>query len=490
MPPESSLGEMDRESVIASLREGWRQAEQSKAEAEQFKAQAAQFSEQVERQRRRIAELEEALRAKHRAATPFSKNRPKPNPKPPGRKAGQGNFERRAEPVVQAQDEVHTITAPLASTDCPNCGRPMELRTETASTIDLPAAPRRVITQFEIQVGRCPHCDTEVRGSHPDLPPDQQGATAHRVGNHCKAAALSLHYGLGVPQRKVPFILQMLGGIAFSQSALNQSAAQLCATGGPAAQRYEQLREQLRQAPVVNTDDTGWKVGGKVAYLMGFFTKSLAVYQIRPQHTNREVREMLGIDFGGLLGTDRGPSYDAGALDEIPMQKCLSHLLKNISQAAEGKSGAALAFLKKLQALLREAIKLWQRQQNGEIGAATFERERKELSARLTAHLHPRKFRAAAAQRLLDGIGMRHDHGQVLLFLERPEIEPTNNRAERGLRGAVISRKVSQCSKNEKGGQMFAVFKSLTETMKLQAENLVTGLAELFRSERTAAHGR
>ena len=124
------------------------------------------------------------------------------------------------------------------------------------------------------------------------------------------------------------------------------------------------------------------------------------------------------------------------------------------------------------------------------IDAATFARRGRESSAALTEHLHPRKFRDADAQRLLDGIGMRHDNGQVLLFLERPEIEPTNNRAERGLRGAVIIRKISQCSKNERGATMFAIFKSITETMKLRTENLITGLAELFRTPRPEATGR
>ena len=36
-------------------------------------------------------------------------------------------------------------------------------------------------------------------------------------------------------------------------------------------------------------------------------------------------------------------------------------------------------------------------------------------------------------------------------FLDDPLIEPTNNRAERALRPAVIARKVSQCSKNLQG---------------------------------------
>jgi transposase len=476
MPLESNLGAMDRESVIQSLREGWRLAEHFKAEAERLQ----QVNEA----------LEAELRAKHRSATPFSKNRPKPDPQAPGRKPGQGSFQRRVAPIAQEQDQLRSIDVPLDSTTCPNCGQPLELRTETATSMDLPAAPQRIITTFNVQIGHCPHCQRDVRGTHPELPPDQQGATAHRVGDHCKAVGISLHYGLGVPQRKVPLILKMLTGIDFSQSALVQSIATLCAPGAPAHQRYAALRQQIRTAPVVNTDDTGWKVGGQISYLMGFFTQTLAVYQIRPRHTNEEVREMLGIDFGGLLGTDRGPSYDAKALDHIPMQKCLSHLLKNISQAAEGKRGPTLKFMRELQALLREAIKLWQQQQSGELDAATFQQHGAALSAKLSEHLHPRKFKDAEAQRLLEGIGQRHDHGQVLLFLERPEIEPTNNRAERGLRGAIISRKVSQCSKNTNGSERFSILKSITETLKLQGESLVNGIAALFQAQRNAASGR
>ena len=55
----------------------------------------------------------------------------------------------------------------------------------------------------------------------------------------------------------------------------------------------------------------------------------------------------------------------------------------------------------------------------------------------------------------LGGEGLRTSNGLVLLFLERPEIEPANNRAERGLRGAVIARKVSHCSKNERGAGIY-----------------------------------
>ena len=51
--------------------------------------------------------------------------------------------------------------------------------------------------------------------------------------------------------------------------------------------------------------------------------------------------------------------------------------------------------------------------------------------------------------------------------LDDPSIEPTNNRAERALRGAVIARKVSHCSKNAGGADAFSAFTSVIRTLTL-----------------------
>jgi transposase len=54
--------------------------------------------------------------------------------------------------------------------------------------------------------------------------PDQYGATAHRVGPRVKAAAHVVHYGMGVPVRKLPAILREFAAIEVTQSALTQDA--------------------------------------------------------------------------------------------------------------------------------------------------------------------------------------------------------------------------------------------------------------------------
>jgi hypothetical protein len=60
-------------------------------------------------------------------------------------------------------------------------------------------------------------CGQRVRGQHPEVAPDQYGATAHRLGPRVKAAAHTVHYGMGVPVRKLPAILREFSGIAHFQ---------------------------------------------------------------------------------------------------------------------------------------------------------------------------------------------------------------------------------------------------------------------------------
>ena len=80
-------------------------------------------------------------------------------------------------------------------------------------------------------------------------------------------------------------------------------------------------------------------------------------------------------------------------------------------------------------------------------------------------------------QRLLNGIGEQMYRDRLLTFLHMPGVEPTNNRAERLLRPAVIARKVSQCSKNEAGAHATSAFLSVIHTAKKSTSGVVPSLA-------------
>jgi transposase len=432
-----------------------------------------------------MEKLTKAVRESHRGNAPFSKGRSKPDPKKPGRRAGKGNFARRPEPEPTPADEVHDIDVPLDVDQrlCPECGVPLDTADEQVSVEDVAPVPRRVIKRFSVEVGTCPLCGRRVRGSHPDIGQHQSGANAHQVGPNAIAQGLALHYQSGLPLRKVPHVIAQHTGIKISQSALTQAAGRLSHNGGIMERHYDALRGEIRHSAVVNTDDTGWRIGTALVFLMGFFTRRTAVYQVRGQHRHQEVMEVIGTSFTGLLGTDRGSSYEAQGFDDVQMQKCLSHILKNLSMVEETKTGRAKAFSTQLKATLREGIVLWRQMQDGRLDRAGYFARAEELDDRLTHQLRGRILSDADNQRMLDGIGRQHERGRLTLFLLHPEIEPTNNRAERGLRPAVIARKVSQCSKNQRGAHTYEVLKSVFTTLALRTQNATRSFAGLLRGE-------
>ena len=67
------------------------------------------------------------------------------------------------------------------------------------------------------------------------------------------------------------------------------------------------------------------------------------------------------------------------------------------------------------------------------------------------------------------------DRGILLRFLDGAGIEPTNNRAEPALRGTVIARNVSSCSKTASGADMFSAFTSVIRTLASARWGLVGG---------------
>jgi len=140
------------------------------------------------------------------SAAPFTKGTHKKNPKRPGRKAGQGPFARRPAPPQGSPEK--TVRVPVEETCCPYCGGPLDApEQEWVSNTDLSVQPPPEVQVFLVEKRCCQGCGKTVRGRHPAVAADQYGATAHRVGARAKAVAHTLHYGMGVPQRKVPRIM-------------------------------------------------------------------------------------------------------------------------------------------------------------------------------------------------------------------------------------------------------------------------------------------
>ena len=426
-------------------------------------------------------QLAESHRSGRRQAAPFSKGKRSSKPKRPGRKPGMGLFSYRKPPSAE-EVTGPVVEVSVSEATCPGCGGSLVDEGESIAYVtDIPPVRRPQVRAYRVQVCRCRSCGKAVRGQHPDIGSDQHGASAHRLGDRVKAAAHVLHYGVGVPVRRIPAVLRALTGVEVSQGAISQDALRRSADA--VGDAYRTLRTSVRASPVVHTDDTGWRVGGEPAFLMAFETEEATVYQVRARHRNEEVREVVPADYAGVMVTDRGRSYDAQALSEVRQQKCLAHVLRSISEVVKSKTGRGRSFGKRLSGLLREAMELREAYHRGE--AVDFGVQAERLKRQVSYHLRDRPMADADNWRLQNELGWHDDRGSLLRFLDDPSIEPTNNRAERALRGAVIARKVSHCSKNEEGADAFSAFTSVIRTLERNGDDqsVVDRLCALFSGD-------
>src|SRR5664280_2138067 len=192
-------------------------------QVEELEREIQRLQAENERLKKKVKDLEEELWASKRQAAPFSKWQRKANPKRPGRKVGQGVFRNRPAPAASIDGEI--VEAAVPEEGCPHCGGELEVVAEEwATTTDLPVQPQPEVTRYRVPVWRCSQWGKRVRGTAPGLAADQFGATAHRVGPGVKAAAHVLHYGAGVPVRKLPMVLKELTGISLTQGAMTQDA--------------------------------------------------------------------------------------------------------------------------------------------------------------------------------------------------------------------------------------------------------------------------
>ena len=408
------------------------------------------------------AKVEELTRSGKRQAAPFSKGTPKKDPRRPGRKPGQGIFKRREAPTPEQLSEP-PIEVPVEQPACPGCGGELAFdRVEEASITDLPEVIRPRVRLFRVAVHRCRGCGATARGRHPELAADQRGATAHRLGPRVLAAA---HHRPLSPGRPGP---QAAGTVS-------DPHRDRLHTGGDHPGRPEEgrrghwrdLRRALRLGPrrgLVPHRRHRLAEGGSSRWLMAFVTDTATVYQVRERHRNEEVRERIPADYAGTMITDRAPIYDAAELAAIKRQVCLYHVLRSITEVTEAKAGRARRFGAELKALLKQALELWHERRAGPPVEDYAERVRR-TKMDITWHLRDRELTDPDNQRLLDGLGRCHDQGSLVRFLDDPSIEPTNDRAERALRPAIIARKVSHCTKTARGTAAFEAWTSVVTTL-------------------------
>lgn len=432
---------------------------------------------------RRIAELERLLeqsrRGGKRQAAPFSKGSAKNSPKRPGRKPGACYGRQATRPIPAKVDQHILVGCPLF---CPHCDGEVRVTGKTDQyQTELPR-PHAITRHFEIHVGRCTACGKSVQARHRLQTSGARQVGTVQLGPELIATAAHMNKVEGLSYGRVSALLERLYGVTVNRSSLARGLGRLAKRGEPS---YEALKAQLRASPVVYPDETGWKIGGKNAWLHGATNgAATTVYTIEAGRGYLEAAELLGTDYAGTIASDGWAPYRK--FEMASRQACLAHLLRRCNEMLETARGGAARLPRALKAVLKRAFVVRDRRDHGILNSRSLRRQRTELEKDV-GRILVGHYRDPENRRLAKHIRMLET--DLFRFLEQPGLEGTNWPAETELRYAVINRKTcGGGNRTTRGARTQSVLMTITRTARRRDLDGVQILADLLRAPNQIVH--
>jgi transposase len=431
-------------------------------------AQIQALSERVAKQEERIARLErKAKRSSRNSSQPPSEDPPGTPPRrgkdPSGRKQGaQPGHEGTGRPLLPAWAVDEFVDHWPRECGCGHAfadselvadGEPARHQVEELPPIHV------VVTEHRCQRVRCPDCGARPRGRLP------AGVGQSAFGPRFHAAVAVLSVRNRISRRDVVELCEQLFGSRISTGTID---AILARTADALERPYEDLLERLRAAEHLNMDETGWRTAGNRRALWGAFTGRHAVLQIAPDRHEDHAKALLA-DTRAIVTSDRWWAYT-----HLPVRRrqiCWAHLQRDFGAHADGLA-AEQAFGEAGLRVCEQLFWAWEIYQHTG--------DRTELKRRVRALR--REFKpllrtyAGKAPRYRYTRGMARNLLKIWpalwTFADHKGVEPTNNHAERALRGAVIYRKLSLGSQSEAGERRIERLLSAHTTCRLQRRSL------------------
>ncbi|HDL90564.1 MAG TPA: IS66 family transposase [Thermodesulforhabdus norvegica] len=381
--------------------------------------------------------------------------------KRPGQKKGHPGITRQRPPYIDKKEE-HSLE------QCPNCGnqlgKPATRRTRIVE--DIP--PVKVeITEHTINGYWCPKCREIVE------PTVEKALPGSTLGLNLIILSAWLHYGVGTSVSNVVKILRCLAGITVSPGGLTHAWQRVANILEPV---YDAIGEKVQNSAFLHADETGWRVNGITHWLWCFANKLYCYYIIDARRGSPVLLEFFKITFQGILICDFWGAYNK--LKTLAKQRCLYHLFTELVKVdKKNKSPAWIMFRKQVTRLLRDAIRL--SQAKDKLDPTVFQRRKEKIYQRLDA-LIEKQWEDKDCKRLIKRL-KRH-RCELFTFLDHKEVSPFNNHAEQQMRAPVISRKISQQNRSDKGAKSQAIFMSLFRTCHLQKIDPIAATLDIVRA--------
>ena len=311
-----------------------------------------------------------------------------------------------------------------------------------------------------------------------------------------------LHYWIGVSQENAISIMNFFLGLELSRSQADSLLTQLADDW---ELQHDTIAELIALQTIVYIDETGWKVGKKGCYTWIFSTAEHVLFRCGVSRKKSEATSVLGDFFNGIGVTDDYAAYKNLFSEH---QLCWAHLLRkaiklvlqnpdvteyaefmdqlcgiyhdakelrdNVAASVVGEPLNDAAERKAVVAKLQERIKLLCSRRGEEI--ITLKAAAKSEPPIESTPSHVETF-LLLQRELADNVDC------LFVFVEHPEVEPTNNRSERNARREAEIRKGARTSKTDRGAKRRSIIVTVLASLRTRISKLTLSnmLAEVGR---------
>jgi transposase len=400
--------------------------------------------------RKRIAQLE------HQLQTVLQRRKRRTQKRPPrqGTPQDRRRAEHRQHPGVfrpEPPPDTPFIEHDVHPQQCTHCGS-----TDLEATgqfddhfvADLPE-PKLEWHRYRRHVHRCRRCQRTCQGRGDlELPGSHIGPRARLLTCYSRAH-------LGISLGKTRDLLHDFFGLTVSRAGL---LGHLHWGGTLFEPVVEELLERLRNSPVVQGDETGWRINGQGAWAWCFRDPSLAIFLIDKHRSRDVIVRVLGTSFAGTLVSDFYAAYNG--LD-CPKQRCLVHLLRELAKLREELPWQSVrAFIQPLIQLMQDAMAL--AKERDQHTAAAFAEARQAIHDRFDDLLLNSRSSHPECLRIWKRLFRHCD--ELFTFLKDPRVPADNNGSERDIRSLAAARNDGGVHRAEWSAAAFARIKSVIVT--------------------------
>lgn len=330
--------------------------------------------------------------------------------------------------------------------------------------IDLPSI-EPIVTQVKRYGGVCPHCE-----QYYEAPVSRELEPGSPFGPNICALIFYLRYTSAISYGRLRRLMSDVFSLTLSEGALANMFKRSLKSLEP---RMEEILEKLHQSERVNSDETSARVLGLNQWEWVFQNNEVCYHIIRPSRGAQVIEEVMAEVVPEVWGSDL---YSAQTCHPGKQwQVCLAHQLRDC-QFAMDKGDTIFAPV--MQQLFQHAIGIHNRRER--LASSTMNRYRSQIKQRLKKALTLNPDQDDGKRLLKRYLKIQKN---LFLFLDNPEIPPTNNSSEQALRMSVIFRKVTNGFRSDWGKEVFASIRSIINTGKRQGFSAFQAIQRALDSE-------